>query len=147
VEKGSRHANADRLTICAPRQRSGPSWDEYQSHRERDAIYGYLGAVFELVMWWQAEDRDLERARKALRLRNIWRSDHDEPFAALIMCTSDRDKVDKRTRSKWSRVLRYSAEYKSHNEPLTAFIQRKGGINKCASRFTRCFGRRKPIGH
>jgi hypothetical protein len=119
------------------------AWDECQSHRERDAIYSYLTAVFDLVAWWAAENCALARARKALRLQNIWPSDHDEPFAAIIRCTSDPGKVDKRTRSKWSRVLRYSAEYKSHNEPLTAFIQRKGGINKCGSRFTRCLGRHR----
>ena len=55
--------------------------------------------------------------------------------------TSDPAKVDKRTRSKWSRVLRYAAEYKSPAEPIATFIQRKGGINKCADRFTRCLGR------
>jgi hypothetical protein len=60
----------------------------------------------------------------------------------VILCTADRDKVDKRTRSKWSRALRYAAEYKTTAEPLAAFIQRKGGINKCAARFTRCLGRR-----
>ena len=27
-----------------------------QSHRERDAIYSYLTAVFDLVVWWAAED-------------------------------------------------------------------------------------------
>ena len=26
-------------------------------------------------------------------------------------------------------------------EPLAAFVRRKGGINKCAERFTRCLGR------
>ena len=99
-------------------------------------------AVFDLVMWWAAESR-ISRARWALRLRNIRPSDHDEPFAAVILCTADRQKVDKRTRSKWSRVLRYSAEYKSHSESLAAFIRRKGGINECAARFTRCLGRRR----
>jgi hypothetical protein len=69
-------------------------------------------------------------------------SDHDEPFAAIIRCTSDPGKVDKRTRSKWSRVLRYAAQYKPSSEPLATFIQRKGGINKCAARFARCLGRR-----
>jgi hypothetical protein len=117
------------------------AWDECQAHRERDAIYSYLTAVFDLVAWWKAEDRALERARKALRLRNIWSSDYDEPFAAVILCTADRDKVDKRTRSKWSCALRYAAEYKSTSEPLAAFIRRKGGINECAARFTRCLGR------
>jgi hypothetical protein len=57
---------------------------------------------------WTAEGRALERAQKALRLNNIRLSDHDEPFAAIIGCTADPAKVDKRTRSKWSRVLRYA---------------------------------------
>ena len=115
------------------------AWDECQAHRERDAIYPYLTAVFELVAWWAAEDRALERTRKALRLRNIWPSDHDEPFAAIILCTADPAKVDKRTRSKWSRVLRYAAEYKPTSEPLERFIKRRGGINACAGRFAKCF--------
>jgi hypothetical protein len=67
----------------------------------------------------------------------------DEPFAAVIVCTADRQKVDRRTRSKWSRTLRYAMEYKLSSEPLAAFIQRKGGINACAERFTLCLGRRR----
>jgi hypothetical protein len=41
------------------------AWDECQAHRERDAIYGYLGAVFDLVVWWAAENRAIDRARSA----------------------------------------------------------------------------------
>jgi hypothetical protein len=108
------------------------TWDDCQANRSRDAIYNYLTAVFNLVAWWTAENRDLERARRALRLQNISPSDHDEPFAAVIRCTSDPAKVDKRTRSKWSRVLRYALSYKDHAEPLGQFIKRRGGINKCA---------------
>ena len=114
------------------------AWDQCQSSRDRSAIYGYLSAVFDLVMWWAAEDRAISRARWALRLCRL-DLPNDEPFAAVILCTAYRQKVDKRTRSKWSRVLRYSAEYKSHGESRAAFIQ-KGGINKCAARFTRCLG-------
>ena len=117
------------------------AWVESQSSRDRNAIYGYLTAVFDLVMWWAAEDRAISRARKALRLQNIWPSDHNEPFAEIIRCTADPAKVDKRTRSKWSRVLRYAMEYKTGAEPLAAFVRRKGGINACAGRFTRCLGR------
>ena len=84
-------------------------------------------------------------ARRALRLQNIGLSDHDEPFAAIIRCTSDAGKVDKRTRSKWSRVLRYALEHKSHAEPLDQFIKDRGGINACASRFARCLGRRGAV--
>src|SRR5947208_9512563 len=120
------------------------AWDECQGKRDRDAIYSYLTAVFDLVAWWAAENCAVQRARRALRLHYLEPSDHDEPFAAIIRCTSDPAKVDKRTRSKWSRVLRYAMEYKINAEPLAAFIQRKGGINKCAARFTRCLGRSRP---
>ena len=92
----------------------------------RDAIYGYLTAVFNLVSWWTAEDRALERAHKALRLQRICPFDDEEPFAAVIRCTADPAKVDKRTRSKWSRVLRYALRYKSHSEPLDAIHQAQG---------------------
>jgi hypothetical protein len=120
------------------------AWEECQSHRERDAIYGYLSAVFDLVMWWAAENRAVSRARWALKLQGVDATNADEPFAAIILATADGEKVDKRTRSKWSRVLRYAAEYKTSAEPLAAFVRRKGGINKCAARFTRCLSRRGP---
>ena len=117
------------------------AWEECQASRKRDAIYTYLTAVFDLVAWWAAENRALERAHKALRLQSICPFDREEPFAAIIRCTGDPTKVDKRTRSKWSRVLRYALGYKSHSEPLDQFIKRKGGINACASRFARCLER------
>jgi hypothetical protein len=117
------------------------AWEESQSSRDRSAIYGYLTAVFDLVMWWAAEGRAISRARWALQLQHLDLPTTNEPFAAVILCTGDRQKVDKRTRSKWSRMLRYSAEYKLHGESLAAFVRRKGGINKCAERFSRYLGR------
>ena len=74
------------------------AWENCQASRERDAIYGYLTAVFDLVAWWTAEHRALERAHKALRLQRICPFDGEEPFAAVIRCTADPAKVDKRTR-------------------------------------------------
>jgi hypothetical protein len=119
------------------------AWDDCQAKRDRDAIYSYLIAVFDLVAWWTAQGRALDRAQKALRLNNIRPFDREEPFAAIIRCTADPAKVDKRTRSKWSRVLRYALEYKSHSEPLDQFIKRKGGINRCAERFAVRSGRHR----
>jgi hypothetical protein len=113
------------------------AWEESQASRDRGAIYIFLGAIFDLISWWEAEQRAVERAHKAMRLRHITPFDHEEPFAAIIRCTSDTTKVDKRTRSKWSRVLRYALEYKDHSESLAQFIKRKGGINDCADRFAR----------
>ena len=123
------------------------TWEDCQASRERDAVYGYLSAVFDLIAWWVAEDRALERAHKALRLQRICPFDGEDPFAAVIRCTADPAKVDKRTRSKWSRMLRYALAYKHIAEPLGQFIQRKGGINECASRCTRRLGRSRAFQH
>jgi hypothetical protein len=116
-------------------------WEMVQASRDRGAIYKYLAVVFELVSWWALEGRSVNRARRALHLRGYSSVREPEPFAAVILCTADRDKVDDRTRSKWSRVLRYAAEFKDLDEPLRDFIKRRGGINECASRFARRLGR------
>ena len=91
-------------------------------------------------MEWANEGKAVDRACRALSLRGYSSVREPEPFAAVILCTADQ--VDDRTRSKWSRVLRYAAEYKDLDEPLREFIKRKGGINKCASRFARRLGRK-----
>ena len=117
------------------------TWDECQTNRDRNAIYGYLGAVYGLVAWWSAEGREIDRARRALCWKRLDPCSCKDPFAAVIMCTANPDKADKRTRSKWSRVMRYAAAYKPDSERLDQFIQRKGGINACAARFSRRLGR------
>jgi hypothetical protein len=117
------------------------AWVDCQASRDRNAIYGYLTAVFGLVAWWTAEGQEIDRARRALRLHPLKVSDREDPFAAIIRCTADPAKADKRTRSKWSRVMRYAAAYKRDSEALDQFIMRKGRINACATRFSRCLGR------
>jgi len=82
-----------------------------------------------------ADNRALSRSYRALRLWNIVPFDNEEPFAAIIRCTADPSKVDKRTRSKWSRVLRYALEYKPDYQPVEQFVRERGGTNKCASRW------------
>jgi len=117
-------------------------WENYQTSRDRDGIYRYLSPLFELVEWWARDRKDMEYARRALRLqRRPPVPKIAEPLAAIIFCTADWEKVDFRTRSKWSRALRYAAEYKDLDEPLRDFIKRKGGLNKCAARYARRLGR------
>ena len=119
------------------------AWEACQCSRDRNAIYGYLTAVFDLVMWWKAQDREISRAHWALKLKRLDVLHAHEPFGAIILATAARQKVHKRTQSKWARVLRYAARYKPAAEPLAGFVQRNGGINACAARFTCCFGRRR----
>jgi hypothetical protein len=58
------------------------TWDDCQANRDRNAIYGYLTAVYGLVAWWTSEGRDVDRARRALRLQRLNVSEREDPFAA-----------------------------------------------------------------
>jgi hypothetical protein len=49
------------------------AWDDCQVTRDRNAVYGYLTAVYGLVAWWTAEGREIDQARRALRLRRCFR--------------------------------------------------------------------------
>jgi hypothetical protein len=115
-------------------------WEQYQSTRDRNAVYQYLTAVFEVVTWWEYAEKASEYCRQALALRSHHLTQTRlEPFAALILCSAKA--IDEKTISKWSRALRYAAEYKGLGESLQDFIKRKGGINSCAARYTRRLGR------
>jgi hypothetical protein len=116
-------------------------WTDCQASRDRNAIYAYLTAVYRLVAWWAADGSEVDRACKALRLQRLDASDREDPYAAIIRCTAGADKANKRTRSKWSRVMRYAERFKSDDELLEEFIKRKGGINECAARYTQRLGR------
>jgi hypothetical protein len=119
-------------------ERVQEAWDDCQADRRRDAIFGYLKAVYDLVNWWSAEGCEVDRARQAMRLRGQLPLPREDVFAAMIRCTSDPARMDKRTRSKWSRVLRYAKMEKDEKGALAAFIKRKGGINECNARYGRC---------
>ena len=93
-----------------------------------------LGAIFNQVSIWEAEDRleeGLYRLLDSLKAPVPLRI--GEAFAVVIYCIAPH--VDKKSRSKWARALRYAAATKPFDEPLRAFIKRKGGINACASRY------------
>jgi hypothetical protein len=89
------------------------------------------------VDWWSKNPKEKEAELKAFRDANPNLNLPTDEYAVVIMCTADPKKVDAKTRSKWSRVLRYAAEFKPEKELQRHFLQRKGGINKCASRYAR----------
>jgi hypothetical protein len=130
-------ADLDRVVLADVRKQ----WVDFQSSRNRDAIYGYLHIVFMQVNWWAQNTLEKDEALGAAKQQNPKLPLPEDPFAAVIACTADPKKVDDKTRSKWSRVLRYAAKYKPEKELLRDFLQRKGGINKCAARYARRLGR------
>ena len=113
----------------------------YQEKRDRDAVFGYLNAIFETVAWWHHVGRAKEYAQQALRLQRPPIPKIRNPIAALIYCSSDREKIDFKTRSKWARLLTYAKVFKDPDESLIDFVRRRGGINKVAARYARQFGR------
>ena len=103
------------------------------SSGNRMAVHRFLGAIFNLVSVWEAEDRleeglyrllDFLKAPVPLRI--------GEAFAVAIYCTAPH--VDKKSRSKWARALRFAAANKPDDELIKNFFKRKGGINACASK-------------
>lgn len=114
-------------------------FETYKSTRDRDAIYPFLTAIYELVSCWDLEGIAVVCARRALRLRGRRPIPKNvEPFAAVIRSIAPQ--LDYRTVSKWSRTLRYAAKYDTCGS-LTDFIRRKGGINRCTTRYARCLRR------
>ena len=97
-----------------------------------------------LVSVWKKENRDIERAKRALRLKNRAYGNTIESFAAIISCTSSRKVVDVKARSKWAHALTFAAKYKSPGEPLEDFIRRHGGINLCAAELSRLGRSQRP---
>ena len=108
------------------------AWRTYRSNHDRDAVYIYLASVFDIVMRWRRLNCALNKSRAALRLRPNSAQLKPEPFGIVIFCTADPKIVDAKTRSKWSRVLRYAAQAKPPGQRLTDFIKSKGGLNECA---------------
>ena len=122
------------------------AWARYRSTNSRDAIYIYLTAVFRLVTRWRRLNCALKKSRAALRLQAGAPRMKPEPFGILIFCTSDSNVADAKTRSKWSRVLRYAARTKPEGQRLTDFIKSKGGLNECARKFASKVDGLMPLG-
>jgi hypothetical protein len=116
------------------------AWDDFQECRKRDAVYGYLKAVFALVVDCTGRRQTKRLLQRAFQFAGLSFDKNADPFAAVIRCTSERN-IDNKTISKWARALRYAAHCKRPRTKLRAFIKKLGGINACAERYTRYTGR------
>jgi hypothetical protein len=116
------------------------AWAKYRSTKGRDAVYIYLEAVFVLVTRWQRLKSAVKNSRAALRLQADAPQMKPEPFGIVIFCTANLQVADSKTRSKWSRALRYARKTKPANQRLTEFIKLSGGLNECARMFARRLG-------
>jgi hypothetical protein len=115
------------------------AWDDFQTSRARDAVYGYLEAVFAIVEHYRTRRRTNKLLRHAFKFANLPFDKNANPFTAVIRCTCD-DEIDSKTISKWSRALRYVAKTKGPDIPVRTFMKQVGGINACADLYSRRFG-------
>jgi hypothetical protein len=104
------------------------------SSGNRMSVRTLLGAIFDLVSQWESEDRLAEGLYRLLdSLKAPVALKIGEAFAVTIYCIAPH--VDKKSRSKWARALRYAAATKPDDESIKKFFKRKGGINACASKY------------
>ena len=115
-------------------------WDDFQASRTRDAVYGYLEAVFAMVMHYKVRRRTKKLLRHAFEFAELPFDRNADPFSAVIRCTSD-DNADSKTISKWARALRYVARCKEPGTRVKAFMKEVGGVNACADRYAKYLGR------
>ena len=116
------------------------AWDEFQASRARDAVYGYLEAVFAIVEHYKVRRRAKKLLRHAFEYADQPLDKSADPFTAVIRCTCD-DEIDSKTISKWARALRYAAHCKAPRTRLKKFMKEAGGVNACADQYAMCFGR------
>jgi hypothetical protein len=112
------------------------AWEACKETRARDAIYDFLEDVYKLICLWRADESAKARVCTALKIRQFDTSRAGVVFADLIKAAVHPTVLDRRTISKWSRVLCYVDAVKLPSEPLKQFVKRKGGINDCATRYT-----------
>jgi hypothetical protein len=113
---------------------------EFQTSRRRDAVYVFLGLVFEIVEHYKVRRRTGRLLRHACRFAGLPFEKNMDPFTAVIRCTSGL-KIDGKTVSKYARALRYASRRKDPDLRLKTFMKEAGGVNACANLYAKHFGR------
>jgi hypothetical protein len=100
--------------------------------RSRFAFYDYLAAVFELYV--QLRRRNLVKpwARRIAKLFGLRKQDRSHPIRVIIDATST---ADLKTRSRWTRALKYAWRERKIWTDLNLFLRENGGPAGCADQF------------
>jgi hypothetical protein len=115
-------------------ERVKDAWNNFQASRARDAVYGYLEAVFAIVKHYRVRQRIKKLLQHAFKFAVLPFDKDADPFAAIIRCTCGHA-ADNKTISKWARALRYVALYKAPSTQLRMFMKQAGGVNACGDSY------------
>jgi hypothetical protein len=137
--------NAQKARLRRWLEKVQATWQDFQTNRARDAVYGYLEAVFAVVMHYKVRRLTKRLLRHAFECADLSFDKRADPFTALIRCSSG-GAADNKMISKWARALRYAGHRKEPETPLKTFMKAAGGVNACAAGYAsrkRRFGQRK----
>jgi hypothetical protein len=111
--------------------RAARAWRSYLPNRDfdRDSVYGYLNAVYEVIQEWRRQGKAKEYSLAALKRADFPIRMKPDPYARLIFCTSTKD--DAKKRWKWAKVMRWVATHNKKGRSFMVFVKKNGGLNKC----------------
>src|SRR3984893_12245329 len=100
--------------------------------RNRFAFYDYLAAVFELYVQLRRRNQGKPSARRIAKLFGFRKQKRSHCIRVLIDATST---TDLKTKSRWSRALRYAWRERKTWKDFVSFLRENGGPAGCADQF------------
>jgi hypothetical protein len=100
--------------------------------RSRFAFYDYLAAVFELYVRLRRRNQAKASARRIAELFGLRKPNGTHPIRVIIDATST---ADLKTRSRWTRALKYAWRERRTWTGLGSFLRENGGPAGCAEQF------------
>jgi hypothetical protein len=100
--------------------------------RSRFAFYDYLAAVFEFYVQLRRRDEAKPSARRIAKLFGLRKQNRTHPIRVLIDATST---ADLKTKSRWTRALKYAWRERKTWKELGSFLRENGGPAGCARQF------------
>src|SRR3974390_1363997 len=100
--------------------------------RSRFAFYDYLAAVFELYVQLRRRNQAKPSARRIANLFGLPTGKRPPPTRVIIDATST---AALKTRSRWTRALKYAWRERKTWTDLRPFLRENGGPAGCADQF------------
>ncbi len=100
--------------------------------RSRFAFYDYLAAVFELYVRLRRTGQAKRAARLIAKFFGLRNQKRTHPIRVIIDATST---ADLKTKSRWTRALRYAWRERKTWTDFTSFLRENGGPAGCAKQF------------
>jgi hypothetical protein len=100
--------------------------------RGRFAFYDYLAAALELYVQLRRRNEAKPTARRIAKLFGLRKSNRAHPIRTIIDATST---ADLKTRSRWTRALKYAWRERKTWKDFVSFLRENGGPAGCAEQF------------